>query len=88
MSLVCVGGSPGPRVFICIEVGVGLLWKESGGEHLFSEEGKRGLLRPSLEETLASDGLRLVGEEETVVVVGTDWIWFLMFFIYFLLVFL
>ena len=48
---------------------------DSGGEHLYSEEVRRGFLKPSLEETLAFDRSRSVEEEEVAEVVGSYQIW-------------
>ena len=61
---------------------------DSGGEHLCSEEVRRGFLRPSLEETLAFDRSRSVEKEEVAEVVGSYQIWFLMFSFCFSFVFL
>ena len=52
--------------------------EDSGGEHLCSEEVSGGFLRPSVEEKLAFNRSRSVGEEEVVEVVGSCRIWFLM----------
>ena len=43
--------------------GVHLSREDSGRKHLNSEEVRRGFLRPSLEETLAFERSRSVGEE-------------------------
>ena len=55
--------------------------EDSDGQHLCSEEVSRGFLRPSLEETLASNHSRSVGEEEEEEVVGSCRIRFLLFFL-------
>ena len=52
--------------------------EDSSGEHLCSEEVSRGFLRPSLEDTLAFNRSRSVGEEEVAGVVGSCQIRFLM----------
>ena len=75
-----MGGSASPSVgCFCIETGFSLLREDSGEEHLCSEEVRRGFLTPSLEETLAFDCTRSVGEEEVAEVVGSCQIRFLMF---------
>ena len=51
--------------------------EDSGGKHLCSEEVSRGFLRPSLEETLAFNRSRSVGEEKVVGVVGSYQVRFL-----------
>ena len=79
LSVVCVGGSAGPRSLVRVEAGFLLSREDSDGEHLCSEEVSRGFLRPSLEETLASNRSRSVGEEEEVEVVGSCRIRFLLF---------
>ena len=61
--------------------------EDSDGEHLCSEEVSGGFLRPSLEETLAYNRSRSVGEEEKEGVVGSYRIRFLMFSFVFLLFF-
>ena len=53
--------------------------EDSDGEHLCSEEVSRVFLRPSLEETVASNRSRSVGEEEEEGVVGFCRIRFLLF---------
>ena len=70
--------------------GFHLLCEDSCGEHLCSEEVRRGFLIPSLEETLAFDCPRSVGEQELAEIVGSCQIRFLMFsfclsFVYLLL---
>ena len=80
--MVCVGGSAGPSV--CVPVlrqGFICCVKDSGGGHSCLVEVSGGFLRPSLEETLAFNRSRLVGEEEEAGVVGTCQIRFLMFFL-------
>ena len=57
--------------------------KDSGRRHLCLEEMSRGFLRPSLEETLAFSRSRSVGEEEEAGVVGTCWIRFFFFILFF-----
>ena len=80
LFVVCVGGSAGPRFCrSCIEAGFLLSREDSDGEHLCSGEVSRGFLRPSLEETLAFNRSRSVGEEEKEGVVGSCRIRFLMF---------
>ena len=80
LFVVCVGGSAGPRFCrSCVEAGFLLSREDSDGEHLCSEEVSRGFLRPSLEETLAYNRSRSVGEEEKEGVVGSCRIRFLMF---------
>ena len=82
LFVVCVGGSAGPRFCrSCVEAGFLSSREDSDGEHLCSEEVSRGFLRPSLEETLAYNRSRSVGEEEKEEVVGSYRIRFLMFFI-------
>ena len=77
-----MGGSAGPRFCrYCVEAGFLLSREDSDGEHLCSEEVSRGFLRPSLEEILAYNRSRSVGEEEKERVVGSCRIQFLMFFI-------
>ena len=77
-----MGGSAGPRFCrYCVEAGFLLSREDSDGEHLCPEEVSRGFLRPSLEETLAYNRSRSVGEEEKEGVVGSCRIQFLMFFI-------
>ena len=71
-----------------IEAGFLLSREDSDGEHLCSEEVSRGFLRPSIEETLASNRSRSVGEEEQEGVVGSCRIRFLLFSFVFLLFFL
>ena len=86
--LVCVGGSAGPSV--CVPVlrqGFICRVKDSGGGHSCLVEVSRGFLRPSLEETLAFNRWRSVGEEEEAEVVGTCQIRFLMFSLCLLLFF-
>ena len=53
--------------------------EDSGGEHLCSKEVSRGLLKPSLEETLSFNRSRSVREEEEAEVVGSCQVQFLMF---------
>ena len=53
--------------------------EDSDGEHLCSWEVSRGFLRPSIEETLAYNRSRSVGEEDTDSVIGSCRIQFLMF---------
>ena len=48
-----------------------MLGEDSDGEHLWLEGVSRGFLKPSLEETLAFNHLRLVAEEEGEGVVGS-----------------
>ena len=60
--------------------GVHLSREDSGRKHLNSEEVRRGFLRPSLEETLAFERSRSVGEQKLAEVVGSCQIWFLMSF--------
>ena len=52
--------------------------EDSDGGHLCPEEGSGGFLRPSLEETLASNRSTSVGEEERAAVVGSCRIRFLL----------
>ena len=52
--------------------------EDSGREQLCSEVVSRGFLRPSLEERLAFNRSRSVGEEEVVGVVGSYHVRFLM----------
>ena len=52
--------------------------EDSGREHLCSQEVSRGSLRPSLEETLAFNRSKSVGEEEVAGVVGSCQIRFLL----------
>ena len=79
LSVVCVGGSAGPRSLVRVEAGFLLSREDSDREHLCSEEVSRGFLRPSLEETLAYNRSRSVGEEDTDSVMGSCRIRFLMF---------
>ena len=53
--------------------------QDSGGEHWCLKEESSGFLRPSLEETLAFNRSRSVGEDEVAGVVGFRQIRFLMF---------
>ena len=55
-----------------------MLREDSDGGHLCPEEVRRGFLRPSLEETMASNRSRSVGEEEKAEVLGSCRIWFLL----------
>ena len=74
-----MGGSAGPSDCVsCIEAGFPLSREDSDGGHLCPGEVSRGFLRPSLEETLASNRSRSVGEEERAEVVGSCWIRFLL----------
>ena len=78
--LVCVGGSAGPSVFVpVLSQGFICRVEDSGGGHSCLVEVSGGFLRPSLEETLAFNRSRSVGEEEEAGVVGTCQIRFLMF---------
>ena len=52
--------------------------EDSDGGHFCPEEVSGGFLRPSLEETLASNRSRSVGEEERAEVVGSCRIRFLL----------
>ena len=52
--------------------------EDSGGKHLCSEVVRGGFLRPSLEEILAFNRSKSVGEEEVVEVVGSYQVRFLM----------
>ena len=77
----CVGGSAGPSG--CVPVlrqGFICRVKDSGGGHSCLVEVSRGFLRPSLEETLAFNRWRSVGEEEEAEVVGTYRVRFLLSF--------
>ena len=77
--LVCVWTDP-PVLVLAVAVmrqGFHLSREDSGREHLCSEEVRRGFLSPSLEETLAFDRSRSVGEEEEAEVVGTYRVQFL-----------
>ena len=77
-----MGGFAGPSV--CVPVlrqGFICRVKDSGGGHSCLVELSGCFLRPSLEETLAFNRSRLVGEEEEAGVVGTCQIRFLMFFL-------
>ena len=78
--LVCVGGSAGPSVYVpVLRQGLICRVKDSGGGHSCLVEVSGGFVRPSLEETLAFNRSRLVGEEEEAGVVGSCQIRFLMF---------
>ena len=72
VACVCVGGSAGPSDCVsCIEAGLPLSREDSDGGHLCPEEVSRGFLRPSLEETLAFNRSRSVGEEKEVGIEGS-----------------
>ena len=74
-----MGGSAGPSDCVsCIEAGFPLSREDSDGGHLCPEEVSGSFLRPSLEETLASNCSRSVGEEERADVVGSCRIRFLL----------
>ena len=75
-----MGGSAGPSDCVsCIEAGFPLSREDSDGAHLCLKEVSGGFLRPSLEETLAFNCSRSVGEEEEVGVEGSCRIRFLLF---------
>ena len=79
VGLVYVGGSAGRNGYIpVLRQGFICRVKDSGGRHSYLVEVSWGFLRPSVEETLAFNRLRSVGEEEEARAVGTYQIGFLL----------